>query len=453
MSALRTAAAVHRKRKTWHSIRRRERATPALTFLYFMWIVMFLQPQWWLASFGPTIVLKVPALLFGCLLVVTLLHGPRRLITPLLAIVLFSIALLPVAYVGSNTLIPTKQLILYYILALATVTLVRTPRDALPIVVILLVGQFAWWDLHGALRGLIPWHPTYANYDGFGPLMVIGTSCAFYFGLAARRTGLRRISFAVAGACVVGLVGTFARGAILAGAFVLAFVWIRSPRKGIMTLGIVGAVLVVTIAAGTVFLDVDRGTDTQRNFWHEMGTIARDVNQGTGQDRRVLWSLAGRVFWERPLVGVGWSNFGAYAATNLRIGEEGGNYADNPNTLYGRALHSIYFQVLSESGLVGVALWLWLLVDFWRRNVALGRTSRREQWAAATGGSLDLRHLAAGLEAGMVAFLATGVFYDQLFEPWVYGLVTLNFLLYYLTNGSPRPLSTRISRRPSPRAP
>ncbi len=98
--------------------------------------------------------------------------------------------------------------------------------------------------------------------------------------------------------------------------------------------------------------------------------------------------------------------------------------------MYDRKLHNGYFQSLSEFGIVGTLLFLWVVVDFWKRNAALRTPRYRAAWEAATGGRYDLRWLALGLEAGMVGFCASAVFYNQLFEPWLYFLLTANALLY-----------------------
>jgi O-antigen ligase len=136
------------------------------------------------------------------------------------------------------------------------------------------------------------------------------------------------------------------------------------------------------------------------------------------------------VFRENPLLGVGAENFGPFAASYFRRGSVRGMYADNPATLYDRKLHSSYFQILSEFGIAGSLLFLWLLVDFWKRNAALRTTPYRAAWYAATGGDYDLRWLALGLESGMVAFWSTAVFYNQLFTPGLYALLTANALLH-----------------------
>jgi hypothetical protein len=52
-----------------------------------------------------------------------------------------------------------------------------------------------------------------------------------------------------------------------------------------------------------------------------------------------------------------------------------------------------------------------------------------ERWEEATQGQSDIQSISLGLEAAMIGFLASGLFYDQLYTSPFYSLVTLNFLL------------------------
>jgi hypothetical protein len=107
-----------------------------------------------------------------------------------------------------------------------------------------------------------------------------------------------------------------------------------------------------------------------------------------------------------------------------------GKYALNHWFIYGRVLHSIHMEILVEFGLVGFATYIWMLVDFWKRNVALRSKRLTVAWARATGGQLDLQNISLGLEGAMIAFLLTGFFYDQLFVHWLYSLLIMNAVLH-----------------------
>lgn len=412
-----------------------DRKNGALLFLYFMWALNVFGPQWLIASFGPQVVLKIPTLLFGVLLVVTIMRGPRRLLMPLLVFLLYTLLALPFAYVRGLALEVTKALIVYYVVALATMTLVKNARQAVPLLLMALAVQFGVWVLLGARGGQIPWHPAYFNYDSFGPLMVLGLAGLYWTAMATKNKRWRMVAFALCAGCIVGLVVSFARGAVLSAGVVAVWLWFRSPHK-IRTFALGAGAFAILAVAAQVYKGAKSAVEsgkTSTDFWTEMGS-SFDPTEGTRTDREVLWSLARREWSANPVFGVGPNCFGAYAADHFMAGTVGGQYDENPKTLWGRALHNTYYQILSEFGAIGCAIFVWMVWDFFRLNRKLRHKRRIAAWAERSGGQLDLKALSFGLEASMVGFLLTAYFYNQIFDVhWFYTLLTLNALLVHLT--------------------
>jgi len=427
---------------------RKVRPRGVLLFLYVMWCIDVLGPQWFIASLGPQFVLRIPTLLFGILLLVTLARGPRHLYPAFLTFLLYTAFIVPFAYIRTEALGVLKIVFAYYVIALATLTLVRKAREIVPIILLVMAVQYGVWVVLGARTGQITWHYTYFNYDSFGPLMVLGLIFLYWVGMATSNRKWRRIAFLTAGGCIVGLVVSFARGAVLSCGVVAVWTWYRSPNK--VRTGVLGlAAAIVLIISATIFEGAKSAVVSGKaytNFWQEMAS-SFDPNEGTRQDREVLWHLALRVYAHYPLFGVGPNCFGAYAADNFTAGTVGGNYAANPKTLYGRALHNTYYQLLSEFGTVGLALFGWLVWDFFKRNRQLRKQARLQAWVARTGGQLNLRYLSFGLEGAMMVFLLTAYFYNQIFDvDWFYSILTINIVLYHVTKpdfGAARLVPTR----------
>jgi O-antigen ligase len=423
---------------------RPERTGFALGVLYAMWIIILFDPQWWIASYGPSFVLKLPTLMFAVLLALTLMKGPRRFFPPLLAFLVYMIATLPFAYVFGRSFAVTKLVFGYYVMALATLTMVKDPRAAARIALWTLMISYTFWVVIGAKNGLVPWHYSYDNYDGFGPLMLVGMAGSFYMGMAVKNRRLRLLGFLTAGGCIVGLVSSFARGAVLSAGVVALWVWVRSRHKVKTTILGVLAVVVLAVSADLIRGSQKvKGSVNYSNFWQEMAS-SFNKKDPTRTDREVLWHLAWIEYTQHPLFGVGPECFGAYAADYFAAGTTGGSYNDNPKTLWGRAIHNTYYQLLSEFGTVGTAIFLWMLWDFFKRNRALRKPGRVRAWAAGTGGTTDLRYVSLALEASMLGWLVSGYFYNQIFSVhWFYTMLTLNALLYQVTRPKPngaRPL-------------
>ena len=118
-------------------------------------------------------------------------------------------------------------------------------------------------------------------------------------------------------------------------------------------------------------------------------------------------------------------------------------YLETPDDIGGKALHNTPLQILIEHGLFGALAFLLLLIDFWRINGKLRQRKIAELWTQVTGGKFDLPGLATGLEGAMVAYLATGLFYNQLYIHIPFSLLVLNRLFYHTAvstaRGHPRP--------------
>jgi hypothetical protein len=138
-----------------------------------------------------------------------------------------------------------------------------------------------------------------------------------------------------------------------------------------------------------------------------------------------------------------------YTFYNIAPSELLGKYALNHWFIYGRVLHSVHMEILVEFGLVGFATYIWMLVDFWKRNVALRSQRLVAPWARVTRGRLDLRNISLGLEAAMIAFLITGFFYDQLFVHWFYSLLIVNALLHATAQRIARAAQTSLGAVPA----
>jgi O-antigen ligase len=159
-----------------------------------------------------------------------------------------------------------------------------------------------------------------------------------------------------------------------------------------------------------------------------MSTVQKGTEDTTGADRMTLWTLATKAWMARPVFGVGAGNFGRFVFANLRS-DLTGYYAINPWFIQGRAIHSIYFEMLSEYGTVGVLGFGWMVVDFLRRLRRLRTDESRARWDALTGGRFDIKPMTLGLEAAMLAHLLNGVFYYLLYMHWFFTLIALGIVL------------------------
>lgn len=401
-----------------------------LALLAGLWLVILFDVQWLLNAWGVTAALKAPVGLFVGLLaalglaVLSVRDAARRWTWygPLLWFVLVA----ALAGVFAPNLIRARDAVqffaLYWTLVVGTVVLVDSARRAE--LLLLAYGlQFLWWGAWGARAGLVNWDPVLANYDGFGAWMVIGGGFCSFLALATRQKWLKLAMAITVGLCVVGVVASFARGAFISAVAVATVVWLRSPKKGkALAWGVVAVTVLFT--AETVL----HGGE----YWAEIASAFDEgTEEGTGEDRWVMWQAGFEVFLHRPILGAGPENWGVWAAENFQPGEVGGVYSANPGMLYGRSLHSYYVQVLSEHGILGVFTFLWILVDFWKRNAVIRSPEAALRWQQL-GGRLALRPLALGIEAALIGWMGAAAFYSLAGAHWFFTILGLNLLLHQL---------------------
>ena len=376
---------------------------------------------------------KLATLTFASLLLAIALEAPTVLTTmrpwvwyaPFLMMVLGGVA----SMVGAVSLGLAKTglqyLITYYALAVATSIYIRTPRDAMPIIVMMYM-RFLWWAIWGRGAGLVFWHPSLQNADGFGGLMVMGVATCFWFALATTSRWQRLLLFALTGYCTVGVVASFARGAFLALLAVAFLIWVRSPRKMLTAAGMIGAAVLVLVAAVMLF-----GGDA---FYREMMSSFEEGNtSGTGGFRWILWGAATKVYLAHPVFGVGISNFGAFAAQYFRPGEIVG--MENPAEFWGLNLHSAYFQILSELGTCGVLAFIWCMVDFFIKNRQMRVPHAIARWSAlGLDAKLNLKYVSYALEGSLIAVFLGNMVYASFLEPWFITLWAANRLVWALVS-------------------
>jgi len=157
------------------------------------------------------------------------------------------------------------------------------------------------------------------------------------------------------------------------------------------------------------------------SYKHELSTI-RDASGGTAEARRFLWTAAFNMWLDHPILGVG------AGSTSFLIGQyqpdptAGGMYAKRTyqeRDWSGTVLHSGYFDVLSQLGLVGCALFMGILVGHFRVLRRLRRDVADDPRAPPElAREVELHGVA--LAGAMAAFLVAGAFVSVAFYPYLW---------------------------------
>ena len=226
-------------------------------------------------------------------------------------------------------------------------------------------------------------------------------------GVGARGGG----RFLVAGSIlvlVIGLAATESRGGLIAVviAVLAALVFFRRHRPYV----IAG----VAVAAGALAIWFSAAPDA----WERVTTF----DEG-GSGRSSLWQVSWRMTEDHPIVGVGLSNFRHEAAQYTR--EPGALervtlVAERPEVV-----HNAYLQLLSENGIIGLALFL---------AVAIGcvMAARRAALVYERVGDARAAAMSRAVLVGILAALAASLFLSNAFDRRTWTLFALAVVLSQL---------------------
>lgn len=248
----------------------------------------------------------------------------------------------------------------------------------------------------------------------------------WYLQAQAQKRWLRYGLIATAVLCVISAAGSYSRGALIAGAAMLVFLWFKSAHK--LRTGMI-LLLIVPI----IF------TVMPEKWFTRMDTIGEYKSDSSANGRINAWHFAFNLASDRPMGG----GFTPFTSRMFQI------YAPDPLDVH--APHSIYFQVLGEHGFFGLLLYLIFLWLVWRTGTRIVRFTRGKaelQWANTLAGMCQVSLL--GFAVGG-AFL-TLAYYDLLFD-----IVVVLVILERLLMATPQapvaaPSAPVISRRGTARA-
>jgi O-antigen ligase len=258
--------------------------------------------------------------------------------------------------------------------------------------------------------------------DRYGQIMMVLLPIGALVAYGAKSFRLRAAGIGLTALILLGMATSGTRGAALGLAvIVLAGIALRYIRG--RHLVIIAVVLAITLQAfphtaerlsnlqGLFSLDKDTGTQTG---------AGSDVGNLRGRATEALAALL--VFLDHPLVGVGPGmfpqNYQIYAA---RIAATTTASRVDRGT---REAHNLYTQIAAESGILGFACFMGILLVTLRD---LRRARRR--WLTRRP---DIAHLATGFFLSIVGYMVSGLFLHLSFERYFWLLMALAGITAYL---------------------
>ncbi len=214
----------------------------------------------------------------------------------------------------------------------------------------------------------------------------------------SRNTWIRRFLVVASMLCLVAVIGSYSRGALLATIAMLLFLFRNSKKK--MVVAVMGMLLLPLII---LFMP--------RQWTDRMHTIETYKEDSSAMGRVNAWKFAINVADDR-LTGGG-----------LNVWTPEAYETWGPDNAKALVAHSIYFSILGEHGWIGLALFLIVYWLAWRYATMVIRRSRKreeDQWIA---------QLASMIQVSLVAYFVGGAFLSLSYFDLPWHLVSIIVVL------------------------
>jgi probable O-glycosylation ligase (exosortase A-associated) len=207
----------------------------------------------------------------------------------------------------------------------------------------------------------------------------------------------------VAALAIVTAIGTYERSALIGIVALGVYMWIRTKHK--FGLGIVA----VAVACLIVY--------TTSSAWNDrVSTIGDFQKENSALTRILVWKWTVGFAASHPFGG----GFQTYLINHIDFPAT----ANEPATVeFGRAFHSIYFEMLGEQGYPGLALFLVITVITFIKLRRLSKKARpypELQWVVG---------LSDALQSGLAVFMTSGAFVGIAFQPMYWYFIAMSISL------------------------
>lgn len=228
--------------------------------------------------------------------------------------------------------------------------------------------------------------------------LIVALPLLWYLQSQARKAWLRLGLIGCTLLTLIATIGSYSRGALLGGAAMLFFLWLKSRQK-LLTSTAIAVVALITL------------TFMPEQWFDRMNTIDDYQQDASAMGRLNGWQFAINVATNN-LTGGG---FNAFTPEMFHV------YAPVPTDFH--VAHSIYFQVLGDHGFVGLGLFLFLMFCTWRIGTRVKKFCKDKpelKWAG---------DLATMCQVSIVGYAVAGAFLSMPYYDFYYYTIALLVLL------------------------
>lgn len=264
--------------------------------------------------------------------------------------------------------------------------------------------------LHPETRSYIEGVTFLGDGNDFSLSVVLLIPLALYLYLDTRGLLAKLVLLSLVGVLLLGVIGTSSRGASIALAVVVVYLWWRGRKKVWGIVAISALVIAVAVYAPP-------------EYFERLDRIENYEEDGSAMGRIMAWKSAIRMANDHPLLGTGTGHFPVKLGAEYRPPE----YGDR--NLPWLTAHSIYFLALGEMGYTGLLFLLGILYANYRSGQRIMKQVRQSSSDLAR----RYERLFLCLNGSLIGFAAGGAFLSALYYPHLYvisGLYVAAELMY-----------------------
>ena len=329
-----------------------------------------------------------------------------KLWLPLLALMAIHV---PIAVNNYHALMTFKDMCLLYCVYLGIVTFVDS-LDKMMMLMKLWTGILAFLAVMGIAHGGFGIGGWMGDENDFCMVMDMAVPFGYFLLFSASGVVQRMKYLGCLGLYILAAMASLSRGGFFGLASVGAYCWYRSPKKLNALIVVVVAVLFMLMLA-------------PEKYWDEISSSTSDETmseEGTGGARLYTWGIGMKMFFSNPIIGIGQANF----PWTFNIYEGSETFHDR--SFGGRQAHYAWVTLISELGLVGIAIVGTMLLQCYKDlklvRIRLSPVRPRQKHGQTVQAGEDVRvYLARAMEGSLIGFIVSGIFISILWYPalWV----------------------------------
>jgi len=260
--------------------------------------------------------------------------------------------------------------------------------------------------------GKVPNSGFMGDENDFALVMNMAIPFAYFMFLETNSTKKKLLYLIACCIFIAANVASLSRGGFVGLVPVILYCWYKTPKKVLST-------IIVAIMISVLYFSASP------KYWQEVKSIKEEnIQKGTGEDRWYLWKITWKMFLDHPIIGVGQGN----APWHISRYEPSGGLHGTSRA--GRAVHSLYFTLIPELGLVGILLFTGMLYFSYKDLKWI--LKKEKEFLLKQNQSKEIiqqlhkiRFIIFGITGAMLGYLVSGAFLSVLYYPHFWLLIAL----------------------------